>query len=110
MRIIKKKAITIAEVNAVLKEIPADQLNPIQKRVLDYASKFSKVSEEKARQLMSELCDKIGLSPEEAAEIINIFPQNLDELRGIVSGWKKLLATETLQRILTVLSQASKEQ
>jgi len=109
MRVVKKKAVTIAEVNAVLRGIPADQLNPIQKRVLDYTSKFSKIPEEKARQLMSELCDKIGLSPEEAAEIINILPQNLDELRGIVSGWKKLLATEVLQRILVALTEASKE-
>lgn len=108
MRILKKKAITIAEVNELLKQIAPEQLNPIQKRVLDYTSKFSKLPGERAKELIIKLKSEVGLAEEEAVEIVNILPETLDELRGIVSGWKKLLSTEALQRILAIITKETR--
>jgi len=51
------------------------------------------------RQLI-EQCD---LTEEEAVEIVNIMPTSLEELRAFTFGWKKLILTETLGKMLNIL-------
>jgi DNA-directed RNA polymerase subunit F len=36
-------------------------------------------------------------------ELVNIMPKSLEELRTFTSGWRKLLSTETLEKILKIL-------
>ena len=47
--------------------------------------------------------DEAGLPEEEAVEVINISPKTVEELRTFTSGWRKLLPTETLEKILKIL-------
>jgi DNA-directed RNA polymerase subunit F len=51
------------------------------------------------RQLI-EQCD---LTEEEAVEIVNIMPTSLEELRAFTFGWKKLILTDTLGKMLNIL-------
>lgn len=102
---IKKQPITIPEAKKLLESINLDKADQIQKRTLDYLSKFSKTTPEKARKLVEALISK-GLTEEEAVELVNNMPKSIEEIRIFSSGWKKFLPTTTLQEILTILQQA----
>ncbi|MEM3383077.1 MAG: RNA polymerase Rpb4 [Nitrososphaerales archaeon] len=106
MREVKKTAISIPEVKEILEKIDIEKADQIQKRTLDYVLKFSKVEPEKARNLKEKLVKECSLKDEEAIELINIMPKSLDEIRFFTSGWKKLLPTEDVKKILKILSEA----
>jgi DNA-directed RNA polymerase subunit F len=98
-----KKVLSIPEANQILQKLNVEKADQIQKRTLDYTSKFSRVSPEAAKKLRKELMDEAGLTEEEAVEVINISPKTVEELRTFTSGWRKLLPTETLDKILKIL-------
>lgn len=87
----------------MLQRIDVEKADQIQKRTLDYTAKFSKSTPEAAKKLRKELVTDCGLSDEEAVELVNVMPKSLEELRTFTSGWRKLLATETLEKILKIL-------
>jgi len=98
-----KKLLTIPEANQILSKIDLEKADQIQKRTLDYATKFSKAQADVAKKLRKELETECGLSEEEAVELVNIMPKSVEELRTFTSGWRKLLSTETLEKILKIL-------
>jgi len=98
-----KKLLTIPEAHQILQKIDVEKADQIQKRTLDYTTKFSKAQADAAKKLRKELETDCGLSEEEAVELVNIMPKSLEELRTFTSGWRKLLSTETLEKILKIL-------
>jgi len=98
-----KKLLTTPEANQILEKIDVEKADQIQKRTLDYTTKFSKATAESAKKLRKELETQCGLSEEEAVELVNIMPKSIEELRTFTSGWRKLLSTETLEKILKIL-------
>ena len=98
-----KNLLTIPEAHQVLQKIDVDKADQIQKRTLDYTSKFAKTTPENAKKLRKELQGQCDLSEEEAVEVVNVMPKSLEELRTFTSGWRKLLPTETLEKILDIL-------
>jgi DNA-directed RNA polymerase subunit F len=103
----EKKLLTIPEANQILQKIDIEKADQIQKRTLDYATKFSKSPSETAKKLRKELETEAGLSEGEAVELVNIAPKSIEELRTFTSGWRKLLSTETLEKILKILHSKS---
>jgi len=99
----EKKLLTIPEANQILSKIDTEKADQIQKRTLDYTTKFAKVQADSAKKVRKELETECGLSEEEAVELINIMPKSVEELRTFTSGWRKLLSTETLEKILKIL-------
>jgi DNA-directed RNA polymerase subunit F len=99
----EKKLLAIPEANQILQKIDVEKADQIQKRTLDYTTKFSKSDADKAKKLKKELETEAGLSEEEAVELVNISPKSVEELRTFTSGWRKLLSTETLEKILKIL-------
>jgi DNA-directed RNA polymerase subunit F len=99
----KKKLLTIAEANQILQKLDIEKADQIQKRTLDYTSKFAKSTSEAAKKMRKELVDDCGLTDEEAVELTNVMPKSIEELRTFTSGWRKLLSTETLEKILKIL-------
>jgi DNA-directed RNA polymerase subunit F len=99
----EKKLLTIPEANQILQKIDVEKADQIQKRTLDYTTKFAKAQADAAKKLRKELETECGLSEEEAVELVNIMPKSLEELRTFTSGWRKLLSTETLEKILKIL-------
>ena len=61
---------------------------------------------ESAKKLRKQLESDCGLSTEEAVEVINIMPKSIEELRTFTAGWRKLLPTETLEKMLKILKTA----
>jgi DNA-directed RNA polymerase subunit F len=98
-----KKLLTIPEAHQILQKIDIEKADQIQKRTLDYASKFAKATPESAKKLRRELEVGCGLSEEESVEVVNVMPKSIEELRTFTSGWRKLLPTETLEKILKIL-------
>ena len=98
-----KKILTIPEAHQILQKIDVDKADQIQKRTLDYTAKFAKATPEDAKKLRKELETECGLSEEEAVEVVNVMPKSIEELRTFTSGWRKLLPTETLEKILKIL-------
>jgi DNA-directed RNA polymerase subunit F len=98
-----KKLLTIPEAHQILQRIDIEKADQIQKRTLDYTSKFAKATPENAKKLRRELETECGLSEEEAVEVVNVMPKSIEELRTFTSGWRKLLPTETLEKILKIL-------
>ncbi len=102
-----KKLLTIAEARQILQKIDMEKADQIQKRTLDYTAKFAKATPESAKKLRKELEMECGLSEEESVEVVNVMPKSLEELRTFTSGWRKLLPTETLEKILKILHSKS---
>jgi DNA-directed RNA polymerase subunit F len=98
-----KKVLSIPEAGQILQKMDIEKADQIQKRTLDYTSKFSKTAPDGAKKLRKELETECGLSEEEAVELVNVMPKSLEELRTFTSGWRKLLPTETIEKILKIL-------
>lgn len=105
--IINKEVITLAEVKALLQAVKPEEMDQIQRWTYDYVVKFSKLDEKRSNQLKKELVERCDLKEEEAAEVVNILPQSLEELRAFTFGWKKLILTENLEKILNIIKHSS---
>jgi DNA-directed RNA polymerase subunit F len=53
--------------------------------------------------MVKQLVAQCELKQEEAIEIVNILPTSIEELRAFTYGWKKLILTETLEKMLNIL-------
>jgi DNA-directed RNA polymerase subunit F len=101
----KLRIITLPEAKEILGRIDVEKADQIQKRTIDYLAKFSKVEADKARTLKKRLTEECGLTAEESAELVNIMPKSLEELRVFTSGWRKLIPTATTEKIIKILSE-----
>ena len=99
----KAKIISIAEAKDILSKIDPEQTDQIQKRTMDYLMKFAKIEPEKAKKVRKALMEECGLTIEEATELINIMPKSQEELRVFTAGWRKLIPTATVEKILKIL-------
>jgi DNA-directed RNA polymerase subunit F len=103
-KINKEYPISIPEILKILSSIDEDRLTPIQQRVLDYASKFSKVDPDNASKLFSILTSDFEVEPELAVQLVDIMPQSVEEIRSILrTGRWRLVSTEVFAKILEVL-------
>tara|TARA_B100002003_G_C13940395_1_gene456369 strand:- start:109 stop:438 length:330 start_codon:yes stop_codon:yes gene_type:complete len=98
-----KKLVSISEARDILSKLDPEQADQIQKRTIDYASKFSKASEDKTIEARQRLMAECELTEAEAIESINVLPKTIAELRVFTSGWKKLLPTDKMEKILGIL-------
>jgi len=101
--IVKKRLISLPEVKEILSEGNPESLDQIQRWTFDYVSKFAKIEPKTAKKMKQDLTGQCGLTEEEAVEIINILPRSLPELRSFTFGWKKLILSETLEKILKII-------
>ena len=104
MELIKKKnVISISEVKEILGKHDPESMDQIQRWTYDFATKFAKVDPKDAQKMKQKLIKECGLTDEEAVEVINIQPTSLPELRSFTFGWKKLILSETLEKILKII-------
>ena len=105
--VVKKRMISLPEVKEILSEGNLESLDQIQRWTFDYVSKFAKIEPKAAKKMKQDLTNQCGLTEEEAVEIINILPKSLPELRSFTFGWKKLILSETLEKILKIIDENS---
>jgi len=99
----KKQAVSLSEVKELLKNQDPENMDQIQRWTFDYVSKVSSLNAESAKKMKNELVKECKLTEEEAVELINICPKTMSELRSFTFGWKKLILTETLEKILKII-------
>ena len=105
--VVKKQMISIPEVREILSNEDPESMDQIQRWTYDYVSKFSKIEAKAAKKMKQELIKQCDLTEEEAVEIVNILPKSLPELRTFTFGWKKLILSETLEKILKIIDENS---
>ena len=103
--VVKRRMISLPEVREILSEGNPESLDQIQRWTFDYVSKFAKIEPETAKKMKQDLISQCDLTEEEAVEIVNILPKSLPELRSFTFGWKKLILSETLEKILKIIDE-----
>jgi DNA-directed RNA polymerase subunit F len=101
--IIKKEIITLPQVKEILEIVKPDEMDQIQRWTFDYVGKFAKKDSRKAQKMVKQLIEQCELKEEEAVEVVNVMPKSLEELRAFTFGWKKLILTDNLEKILSIL-------
>jgi DNA-directed RNA polymerase subunit F len=99
----KKEVITLPQVKKILEEVKPEEMDQIQRWTYDYVRKFARTNPESAQRMVKRLVDECDIKPEEAIEVVNIMPTSIEELRAFTYGWKKLILTETLEKMLSIL-------
>jgi DNA-directed RNA polymerase subunit F len=105
--VIQKRMLSLSEVKEILSKNDVESMDQIQRWTYDYVSKFAKIEAKAAKKMKQDLISQCGLTEEEAVEIINILPKSLPELRSFTFGWKKLILSETLEKILKIIEENS---
>ena len=105
--VVKKRMLSLPEVKEILSKRNIESMDQIQRWTYDYIAKFAKIEPKVAKKMKQDLVNQCGLTEEEAAEIVNILPKSLPELRSFTFGWKKLILSETLEKILKIIDENS---
>jgi len=100
-----KKPITMAEAKELLEKINVEEADQIQKRTIDYLTKFTKLSSKIAIKIKERLIREVELTKEEAIEVTNILPSSVGELNTIIAGWRKIFSTEKKKLILNIINE-----
>ena len=64
---------------------------------------FQKLIMIEAKVMVDRLVSEGDLTMEESVELVNVMPTSLEELRAFTFGWKKLIVTEKLEKIKSIL-------
>ena len=99
----KKQAVSLSEVKELLKNQDPENMDQIQRWTFDYVSKVSTLDAASAKKMKQQLVKDCNITEEEAVELINICPKTMSELRSFTFGLKKLILTETLEKILKII-------
>jgi len=107
---LKEQVLTVAQVKKILESLGEEKLDQLQRRSLDYASKFSRITPEKAEMLVKSLTEKFELEKEEAVLLVNCMPESIEEIRVFLAGGRKIVETSKLQGILSLLDEYRKRE
>jgi len=104
-RELSEKKLTLPQVKKILDSVGEENLDQFQRRTLDYVSKFSKADALVAETLLEKLTKEFGLDEDEAVQIVNCMPENIDELRIFLAGGRKIIETAKLTSIISLLNE-----
>jgi DNA-directed RNA polymerase subunit F len=105
-REVSENRLTLPQVKKVLESIGEENLDQFQRRTLDYANKFAKADPEKAEQILNVLVHEYEIDEAEAVQIVNCMPETIDELRIFLAGGRKIIETQKLQSIVSLLNES----
>jgi DNA-directed RNA polymerase subunit F len=99
--VLDRKEITVAEAKKLL-EAQGENLDPLQRRVLDYATKFSKLSPEDSLKMVEELTKDDLIEKSVAVQIVNSIPESVEELRAFL-GRQRIISEEAINAIIGII-------
>lgn len=102
-KILEKEFISNAEMKEIISDV--GEIGSLQRRTLEYVSKFSKLSPKKAKELREKLLSLEDITEEEAVMIVNILPRTAEELRDIFHHRKTILPKEFIDKILQLINE-----
>ncbi|MEM2141741.1 MAG: RNA polymerase Rpb4 family protein [Candidatus Thorarchaeota archaeon] len=77
-----------------------------QNITLEHATTFSKMTPATAAKLMEKLTESFGLTRVQAAQIVNIAPRTMEELRTILDRESTSITDEQLSEIIALVSKS----
>jgi DNA-directed RNA polymerase subunit F len=112
MNVLEEKPVSLLEVADILtgkekkySEGGVDLLYE-QKRALEHAKKFSKISSKDAREMAAKLSElDITLSADRIIKIIDLMPKNVDDIRAIFAKERFKYTEEEIKKITDVVDQ-----
>lgn len=108
-----KRPLTLAEVKALVFDkwtSSMELLSVDQRRLLNYLAKFTKVSDPKrAREVVEELVKKFKLREEHAVMLVNLLPEDEEELRAYLFKDYPLLTQQDYKEMLNLLKELREE-
>jgi len=103
-RIIDSKPTTTSEAKRTLEKVKGEELGEFQRRTLDYAAKFSRITPAKAEKLVRELTERYQLDRKDSIQIVNSMPNHIEELRSILTVKGRIISGSQLDDILKLLN------
>ena len=101
MSVAEKKEITVAEARRLLMD-KAEELDPLQRRVLEYTIRFAKLDSESAKEIVDELIKEAEIDRGLAVQIVNAMPSTVPEIRTFL-GMQRIIAEDTMNKILGII-------
>ena len=101
MSVAEKKEITVAEARRLLMD-KAEELDPLQRRVLEYTIRFAKLDSESAKEIVDELIKDAEIDRGLAVQIVNAMPSTVPEIRTFL-GRQRIIAEDTMNKILGII-------
>ena len=101
MSVAEKREITVAEARKLLMD-KAEELDPLQRRVLEYTIRFSKLDSTSAGELTEKLMKEAEIDRGLAVQIVNAMPETVPEIRTFL-GRQRIIAEDTLNKILDII-------
>ncbi len=112
MDVLDEKPVTLVEVEAILKKKDKQykdeefELSYEQKRALEHASKFARLSKKDTKEITSKLKElDLGLGPDRVAKIIDILPESTDDVRAIFAKERFKYTEEDIKQITNIIAQ-----
>jgi len=107
VRVVEEVEVAIPTVKKILEELDSKgvELDPLQRRVLDYVSKFSKLPPEDSEKAVEKLVEA-GVERDVAIQMVNCLPKSVEEVRVFI-GRHRIISEETLKKILDIIRGAS---
>jgi DNA-directed RNA polymerase subunit F len=102
---VSENRLTLPQVKKVLETIGEENLDQFQRRTLDYVCKFSRVTPEKAEELLQILIKEYEIDEAEAVQIINCMPETVETLRVFLTGGRKIIETSKLTSLVNLLNE-----
>lgn len=103
-----ERKLTLPNVKKTLDSIGEEDLDQLQRRTLDYVTKFAKVDADAADKIVERLVNEFGLDENEAIQVVNCMPRTADELRVFLAGGRKIIDVSTLKAIISLLDEHRK--
>jgi len=107
---LKERIVTVPQVKEALESIGEEQLDQLQRRSLDYATKFTKTDSIAIDTVLKELVEKFEMEKEDAVQILNAMPESIQEIRVFLAGGRKIIETSKLEKILVFLNKYRKKE
>jgi len=110
-KITNKEAVTFPKLAKVIQGIgKKEERSEIQNKILDIAKKNTKVKEDAAETLISELkaLEIPGFSDDAIVQLANILPADLSELKAVLAGTKATISPENFQKIHDIIQKYNK--
>ncbi len=102
-KLLQEKIVTNSEAKEILEKVKEDQLGEFQRRTLDYARRFSKITPDQAAKLVEDLSSKLQLDRNDAIQIVNSLPKTVEELRAVLTVKGRFVSTDQLNGILEIM-------
>ncbi|MFB6217469.1 MAG: RNA polymerase Rpb4 family protein [Candidatus Aenigmatarchaeota archaeon] len=108
MDILNERTVPAAEARNSLRKKDEEEMTYEQKICIDFLRKNVKIPVTKAREAMEELQEVGRIKPRQAAMLINVQPEDRDDVRLVFSKERTSLSEEEMDEVLDIIEEYSK--